>query len=143
MYKDTLKDSGAGADKSAKELQVEVELQRLNNHTLEEDQTDNKDQTDQDDGDDEDAGIKKGIEGVQKPRYKARLVARGFTQRAAQCKDCILHGNLEEMIYMRQPPRYEQDYMLIACKSKAEIGSTNSLLKREFDMKDLREPARA
>ncbi|GJU77961.1 zinc finger, CCHC-type containing protein [Tanacetum coccineum] len=25
--------------------------------------------------------IKKGIEGVQKPRYKARLVARGFTQR--------------------------------------------------------------
>nr|GEZ61327.1 retrovirus-related Pol polyprotein from transposon TNT 1-94 [Tanacetum cinerariifolium] len=26
--------------------------------------------------------IKKGIEGVQKPRYKARLVARGFTQRA-------------------------------------------------------------
>ncbi|GKF90042.1 retrovirus-related pol polyprotein from transposon TNT 1-94, partial [Tanacetum coccineum] len=26
--------------------------------------------------------IKEGIEGVQKPRYKARLVARGFTQRA-------------------------------------------------------------
>ncbi|GJX38090.1 retrovirus-related pol polyprotein from transposon TNT 1-94 [Tanacetum coccineum] len=40
MYKDTLKDSGAGADKSVEELQVEVELQRLNNHTLEEDQTD-------------------------------------------------------------------------------------------------------
>nr|GEY96269.1 retrovirus-related Pol polyprotein from transposon TNT 1-94 [Tanacetum cinerariifolium] len=31
------------------------------------------------------------------------------------------------------------DDMLIACKSKAEIGSTKSLLKREFDMKDLRE----
>nr|GEU41503.1 retrovirus-related Pol polyprotein from transposon TNT 1-94 [Tanacetum cinerariifolium] len=29
--------------------------------------------------------------------------------------------------------------MLIACKSKAEIGSTQSLLKREFDMKDLGE----
>nr|GFC22486.1 retrovirus-related Pol polyprotein from transposon TNT 1-94 [Tanacetum cinerariifolium] len=56
MYKDTLKDSGAGADKSVEELQVEVELQRLNNHTLEEDQTDNEDQTDQDDGDYEDAG---------------------------------------------------------------------------------------
>nr|GEU77026.1 hypothetical protein [Tanacetum cinerariifolium] len=56
MYKDTLKDSGAGADKSVEELQVEVELQRLNNHTLEEDQTDDEDQTDQDDGDDEDAG---------------------------------------------------------------------------------------
>ncbi|GJS07277.1 retrovirus-related pol polyprotein from transposon TNT 1-94 [Tanacetum coccineum] len=49
MYKDTLKDSGAG-DKSVKELQVEVELQRFNNHTPEEDQID------QEDGDDEDAG---------------------------------------------------------------------------------------
>ncbi|GJT41974.1 retrotransposon protein, putative, ty1-copia subclass [Tanacetum coccineum] len=149
MYKDMLKDSGAG-DKSVEELHVEVELQRLNNHTPEEDQKD------QEDGDDEDARdqetdqppdltdyqlvrdretrtrtkplsskwkaamkeemdslrknktwelvdhpggqklvsckwlfkIKEWIEGVQKPRYKAR--------------------NLEEVIYMRQPPRYEQ-----------------------------------
>nr|GEU50260.1 retrotransposon protein, putative, Ty1-copia subclass [Tanacetum cinerariifolium] len=274
IYKDTLKDSGAGVDKSVKELQVEVELQRLNNHTLE------KDQTDQDDGDDEDAGdqeidqppdltdyqlvrdresrtrtkplrfrdesnmaayafaaaeeeemdslrknktcelvdhqvgqklmtyewvfkIKEGIKGVQKPRYKARLVARGFTQREGidynelDVKTAFLHGNLEEVIYMRQPLGYEQgnkvcllkkslyglkqsprqwyrrfdeymlsngfkrssydicvyygsyapseyiylllyvDDMLIACKSKAEIGSTKSLLKREFDIKDL------
>ncbi|GJU75510.1 retrovirus-related pol polyprotein from transposon TNT 1-94 [Tanacetum coccineum] len=50
MYKDTLKDSGVGTDKSVEELQVEVELQRLNNHTPEEDQTN------QEDGDDEDAG---------------------------------------------------------------------------------------
>ncbi|GJW42557.1 retrovirus-related pol polyprotein from transposon TNT 1-94 [Tanacetum coccineum] len=50
MYKDTLKDSGAGNDKSVEELQVEIELQRLNNHTLK------KDQTDQENGDDEDAG---------------------------------------------------------------------------------------
>ncbi|GJX45580.1 hypothetical protein Tco_0262256 [Tanacetum coccineum] len=49
MYKDTLKNSGAG-DKSVEELQVEVELQRLNNHTLK------VDQTDQEDGDDKDAG---------------------------------------------------------------------------------------
>ncbi|GKF78881.1 hypothetical protein Tco_0234449, partial [Tanacetum coccineum] len=49
MYKDTLKDSGAG-DKSVEELQVKVELQRFNNHTPEEDQID------QDNGDDEDAG---------------------------------------------------------------------------------------
>nr|GFD43878.1 hypothetical protein [Tanacetum cinerariifolium] len=47
--KGTLKDSGA-SDKSVEELQVEVELQRLNNHAIEEDQTD------QEDGDDEDAG---------------------------------------------------------------------------------------
>nr|GEW25003.1 retrotransposon protein, putative, Ty1-copia subclass [Tanacetum cinerariifolium] len=57
--------------------------------------------------------IKEGIKGVQKLRYKARLVGRGFTQRA--------------------------DDMLIACKSKAEIGSTKSLLKKEFNMKELGE----
>ncbi|GJW81786.1 retrotransposon protein, putative, ty1-copia subclass [Tanacetum coccineum] len=176
--------------------------------------------------------IKEGIEGVQKPRYKARLVARGFTQRAGidynevfspvvrhtsirvilaltACKDyeleqldvktTFLHGNLEEVIYMRQPSGYEQgnkvcllkkslyglkqsprqwyrrfdeymlsngfkrssydscvyyrsyapceyiylflyvDDMMIACKSKTEIGSTKSLLKKEFDMKELGE----
>nr|GEX88795.1 hypothetical protein [Tanacetum cinerariifolium] len=114
-------------------------------------------------------------------------------------KTTFLHENLEELIYMRQPPGYEQgnkvsflkkslyglkqspkqwyrrfdeymlsngfkcsnydncvyyrsyapgeyiylllyiDDMLIACKSKAEIGSTKSLLKKEFDMKELRE----
>nr|GEX65405.1 ribonuclease H-like domain-containing protein [Tanacetum cinerariifolium] len=37
IYKDTLKDSGA-SDKSVEELQVEVDLQKLNNHTPEEDQ---------------------------------------------------------------------------------------------------------
>ncbi|GKC96464.1 retrotransposon protein, putative, ty1-copia subclass, partial [Tanacetum coccineum] len=84
---------------------------------------------------------KERIEGVLKPRYKARLVARGFTQRAGidynevfspvvrhtsirvilaltACKDyeleqldvktTFLHGNLEEVIYMKQPPGYEQ-----------------------------------
>ncbi|GKC77542.1 retrotransposon protein, putative, ty1-copia subclass, partial [Tanacetum coccineum] len=134
--------------------------------------------------------------------YKARFMARGFTQRAGidynevfspvvrhtsirvilaltTCKDyelkqldvktVFLHGNLEEVIYMRQLPGYEQgnkfkhssydscvysksyapgeyiylllyvDDMLIAYKSKAEIGSTKTLLKREFDMKELGE----
>nr|GEV18026.1 reverse transcriptase domain-containing protein [Tanacetum cinerariifolium] len=176
--------------------------------------------------------IKEGIEGVQKPRYKARLVACGFTQRIGidynkvfspvvrhtsirvifaliACRDyeleqvdvktVFLHGILEEMIYMRQPSGYEQgsklcllnkslyglkqslrqwykmfdeymlnnglksrsydncvyfrsdapgdyiylllyvDDMLISCKIKADIGSTNSLLKMEFNMKELEE----
>ncbi|GKC32127.1 retrovirus-related pol polyprotein from transposon TNT 1-94 [Tanacetum coccineum] len=148
--------------------------------------------------------IKEGIEGVQKPRYKARLVAHGFTQRACidcnevfspvvrhtsirvilaltACKDyeleqldvktTFLHGNLEKVIYMRQPPGYEQgnkvcllkksiyglkqsprqwykrfdEYMLSngfkrsSYDSCAVIGSTKSLLKKEFDMKELGE----
>ncbi|GJZ26176.1 hypothetical protein Tco_0570429 [Tanacetum coccineum] len=54
-------------------------------------------------------------------------------------KTTFLHGNLKEVIYMRRPQGYEQDDMLIACKSKTEIGSTKSLLKKEFDMKELGE----
>nr|GEX68173.1 retrotransposon protein, putative, Ty1-copia subclass [Tanacetum cinerariifolium] len=122
--------------------------------------------------------IKEGIKGVQKPRYKARLVACGFTQRTyyeleqLDVKTAFLHGDIEEVIYMRQPPGYEQgnkvcllkkslyglkqsprqwyrrfdEYMLsnrlIACKSKDEIGSTKSLLKKESDMKELEEAKR-
>nr|GEW22973.1 retrotransposon protein, putative, Ty1-copia subclass [Tanacetum cinerariifolium] len=137
--------------------------------------------------------IKEGIEGVQRPRYTTRLVARGFIQRTGidyneafsllvrhtfirvilaltACKDyemeqlgvktAFLHGNIKGVIYMRQPQGYEQgnkvcllkkflyglkqsprsyapgeyiylllyvDDMLIACKSKAEIGLPNAI----------------
>ncbi|GJW13180.1 retrotransposon protein, putative, ty1-copia subclass [Tanacetum coccineum] len=209
MYKDTLKDSGAG-DKSVEELQVEVELQRLNNHTPKEDQKDHED------GDDEDAGDQEtdqppdltDYQLVQdreprtrtKPlrfRNESNMAAYAFVaaeeedthepltyQEAVTCEDsskwkaamkeemdslrknnswelvdhpagqklradyeleqldvktAFLHGNLEEVIYMRLPQGYEQDDMLIACKRNAEIGSTKSLLKKEFDMKELGE----
>nr|GEV31324.1 retrovirus-related Pol polyprotein from transposon TNT 1-94 [Tanacetum cinerariifolium] len=141
-----------GVDKSVEESQVKVELQRLNNHTLK------KDKTDQEDGDDKYAGDHEidqppdltdyQLVRDREPRTRTKLFRDGFSKEerdlgvsrsSSWVKSAFLHGNLEEVIYMRQPPGYEQDDMLIACKSKAEIGSTKSLLKKEFNMKELGE----
>ncbi|GJS08193.1 retrovirus-related pol polyprotein from transposon TNT 1-94 [Tanacetum coccineum] len=69
-------------------------------------------------------------------------------------KTVFLHRNLEEVIYMRQPSGYEKGNNVCLLKkslyglklsprkwyrSKVEIGSTKSLLKKEFDMKELEE----
>ncbi|GKE94248.1 retrovirus-related pol polyprotein from transposon TNT 1-94 [Tanacetum coccineum] len=104
----------------------------------------------------------------------ALTACKDYELKQLDVKTAFLHENLEEVIYMRQPPGYEQgnkvcllkkslyglkqsprqwsyapgeyiylllyvDDMLIACKSKAEIGSTKSLLKKEFDVKVLGE----
>ncbi|GKA01514.1 retrovirus-related pol polyprotein from transposon TNT 1-94 [Tanacetum coccineum] len=146
---------------------------------------------------------------VQYIEYKVRHISIRVILALTACKDyeleqldvktTFLHGNLEEVIYMRQPSGDEQgnkvcllkkslyglkqsprqgykrfdeymlsngfkhssydncvyyrcyapgeyiylllyvDDMLISCKSKAEIGSNKSLLKKKFDMKELRE----
>nr|GFC87931.1 retrotransposon protein, putative, Ty1-copia subclass [Tanacetum cinerariifolium] len=93
MYKDTLKDSGAGADKSVEELQVEVELQSSKWKAAMKEEIDSLRKNKTWELVNHQAGqklvtckwlfkIKEGIEGVEKPMYKARLVACGFTQRA-------------------------------------------------------------
>ncbi|GJZ72238.1 retrotransposon protein, putative, ty1-copia subclass [Tanacetum coccineum] len=83
--------------------------------------------------------IKEGIEGVQKPRYKARLVARGFTQRAGidYNETAFLHGNLEETIYMRQPPSFEEGTGNKVCLLKKSLyGLKQSLMQwyKRFDV---------
>ncbi|GJR86304.1 sodium/hydrogen exchanger 6 [Tanacetum coccineum] len=85
--------------------------------------------------------IKEGIKGVQNPRYNARLVARGFTQKAdinyneLDVKTIFLHENLEEVVCIRQPPGYEQ-----ATSSSVAVETATYITRvmhQEFDMKEL------
>ncbi|GJX01336.1 retrotransposon protein, putative, ty1-copia subclass [Tanacetum coccineum] len=209
MYKETLKDSGA-SDKSVEELQVEVELQRLNNHTHEEDQEDGNDE---DAGDQETnqppdltdyqltrdreartrtkplrfqdeieavacedsskwkAAMEEEMDSLRKnktwelvelgkswylnsmkyfPRYGSSTQSLGFILgnltggmhvkimsfgQQIDVKDGIFYMvNLEEVIYIM-----ESNHRDITQGNKAEIGSAKSLLKKEFDMKELGE----
>nr|GEV84621.1 zinc finger, CCHC-type [Tanacetum cinerariifolium] len=136
MYKDTLKDFGAGADNSTEELQVEVELQGINYHTLEEDQKD---------GDDEDVGdqetdqtsdlIDYQLVQDREPRTRTKPLRRDRFSKEEQdlLVSCKWLFKIKEGI---------EDDILIAYKSKAEIGSTKSFLKKEFNMKELGEEKR-
>ncbi|GKD47455.1 retrovirus-related pol polyprotein from transposon TNT 1-94 [Tanacetum coccineum] len=85
--------------------------------------------------------LKKSLYGLkQSPRQWYRrfdeyMLSNGFKR--SSYDNCVYYRNyaLGEYIYLFLCV----NDMLIACKSKAEIGSTKSLLKKEFDMKELRE----
>ncbi|GKB47534.1 retrotransposon protein, putative, ty1-copia subclass [Tanacetum coccineum] len=85
--------------------------------------------------------LKKSLYGLkQSPRQWYRrfdeyMLSNGFKR--SSYDSCVYYRSYApgEYIYLLL---YVDD-MLIACKSKAEIGSTKSLLKKEFDMKELGE----
>ncbi|GJV75861.1 retrotransposon protein, putative, ty1-copia subclass [Tanacetum coccineum] len=68
-------------------------------------------------------------------RFDEYMLSNGFKR--SSYDSCVYYRSYApgEYIYLLL---YVDD-MLIACKSKAEIGSTKSLLKKEFDMKELGE----
>ncbi|GJX88498.1 retrovirus-related pol polyprotein from transposon TNT 1-94 [Tanacetum coccineum] len=85
--------------------------------------------------------LKKSLYGLkQSPkqwykRFDEYMLSNGFKR--SSYDSCVYYRSYApgEYIYLLL---YVDD-MLIACKSKAEIGSTKSLLKKEFDMKELGE----
>ncbi|GKF09664.1 retrotransposon protein, putative, ty1-copia subclass, partial [Tanacetum coccineum] len=109
--------------------------------------------------------IKEGIEGIQKPRYKARLVAQGFTQRARinyneVFSPVVRHTSIRVILSLTACEDYElgqldvktvflhgnlektiymrqpPDFEEGMC-NKSEIEYTKGLLRKEFDMKEL------
>ncbi|GJW14106.1 retrotransposon protein, putative, ty1-copia subclass [Tanacetum coccineum] len=66
--------------------------------------------------------IKERIEGVQKPRVILSLtVCEDYELEQLDVKTAFLHGNLEETIYMRQPPGYEEGTSNKVCLLKKSL----------------------
>nr|GEX20055.1 retrovirus-related Pol polyprotein from transposon TNT 1-94 [Tanacetum cinerariifolium] len=100
--------------------------------------------------------IKAGIEGVQKTRYKARLVARGFTQRVGidyneVFSPVVRHTSIRVMLSLTACENYELEQLdvkttflhAMGLAATATIVAFTSkslhqgLLRKEFDMKEL------
>ncbi|GJV07628.1 putative reverse transcriptase domain-containing protein [Tanacetum coccineum] len=75
--------------------------------------------------------IKEGIEGVQKPKYKARLLEQ------LDVKMAFLHGNLEETIYTRQPPGFEEGTGNKVCLLKKSLYGLKQSLRQWYKRFDV------
>ncbi|KAG8477230.1 hypothetical protein CXB51_031112 [Gossypium anomalum] len=105
---------------------------------------------------------KEGTPGVEEPRYKAMLVAKGYSQVPGMdftnldVKTVFLHRELEEDIYVQQPEgftvsekrelclfaekvplRFETVTKAVQQKIKREIRKIKAQLSEEFELKDL------
>ncbi|GJZ37344.1 retrovirus-related pol polyprotein from transposon TNT 1-94 [Tanacetum coccineum] len=96
--------------------------------------------------------IKEGIEGVQKPRYKARVVARGFTQRAGidyneVFSPVVRHTSIRVILALTACKDYELEQLDVKTaflhgnleESNFEIVLPSHLLKKEYDSEGARE----
>ncbi|GJT11281.1 retrovirus-related pol polyprotein from transposon TNT 1-94, partial [Tanacetum coccineum] len=85
--------------------------------------------------------LKKSLYGLKQScrqwysRFDDYIMRNGFKRRSYD--SCVYYRSYASCKYIYL--LLYVDDMLIACKSKAEIGSTKSLLKKEFDIKELGE----
>nr|GEV33632.1 retrovirus-related Pol polyprotein from transposon TNT 1-94 [Tanacetum cinerariifolium] len=137
---------------------------RLNNHKLKEDQTDQEDSDDEDAGDQEidqlpdltdyqleedtheSLTYQEVVACEDSFKWKAIMKEEVDSLRKNKTWDGFKRSSYDSCVYYKsyEPGEYIYlllyiDDMLIACKSKAEIGSIKSLLIKEFDMKELKE----
>ncbi|GKC59912.1 retrovirus-related pol polyprotein from transposon TNT 1-94 [Tanacetum coccineum] len=82
--------------------------------------------------------IKEGIEGVQKPRVILSLTAcEDYELEQLDVKTVFLHGNLEETIYMRQPPGFEEGTGNKVCLLKKYLYGLKQFLRQWYKRFDV------
>nr|GEV44535.1 putative reverse transcriptase domain-containing protein [Tanacetum cinerariifolium] len=152
MYKDTLK--GAGAADSGKEVEFEVNLQgsRVVNDmaayafSIVEEEDTHEPITFQKaiNSSKKDEWVRAMEEemSIQKPRYKARLVVRGFTQRAwidynEVFLPVVRHTSIRVILSLTAYEDYKLEQLDVKLACKSEIEHTKGLLRKDFHIKEL------